>query len=333
MKKTIMKKIGWIQIFSSGSGGESYVKLARKSLESDFDIDLIKINPGFFKRGYLKIPRLLFNLLKLKGEKDMWIRPVNALVTFSFDRTKGKNVALIHHIDYSASPLVIKPVEFLLEKIVYFNLRKVDAIVTVSQYWQDYFLKKGYQDVYKIYNPFNIEDFNITEGEISKFKNKYSLKEKPIIYLGNCQKGKGVVENYQALKEIDAYLVTSGKKRVDIPAINLDLNYREYLCLLKASSVVLTMSKFKEGWCRTAHEAMLSKTSVIGSGLGGMRELLEGGRQVVCENPQNLREKVEYLLNHPEIRKKSGEDGYNFAKNFTSEKFKKDWLNLVNKII
>ncbi|GAI52005.1 unnamed protein product, partial [marine sediment metagenome] len=77
-----MKKIGWIQIFSSGRGGEFYVESAKKSLESDFSIGLIKIKPGFFKRGYLKIPSLLFNLLKLKGEKDIWIRPINALVTF-----------------------------------------------------------------------------------------------------------------------------------------------------------------------------------------------------------------------------------------------------------
>ena len=66
---------------------------------------------------------------------------------------------------------------------------------------------------------------------------------------------------------------------INIPVVNLSLNYKEYLCLLKASSVVVTMSKFKEGWCLTAHEAMLCKTPVIGSGKGGMRELLEGGNK------------------------------------------------------
>ena len=93
------------------------------------------------------------------------------------------------------------------------------------------------------------------------------------------------------------------------------------------------MSKFKEGWCRTAHEAMLLKTPVIGSGLGGMRELLKGGGQIICKDFKNLKGKVEYLLSHPDTRKKTGEDGYSFAKKFTLEKFEKEWLNLIQEIL
>ena len=92
------------------------------------------------------------------------------------------------------------------------------------------------------------------------------------------------------------------------------------------------MSKFKEGWCRTAHEAMLLKTPVVGSGLGGMRELLEGGKQIICQDFTSLKEKVEYLLNHSEVRKKIGQDGYNFAKDFTLERFKKEWVELIKKL-
>ena len=56
---------------------------------------------------------------------------------------------------------------------------------------------------------------------------------------------KGVVEVYDQLKGLDLNLVTSGKKSVSVPATNLRLDYRDYLRLLKASSVVVTMSKFK----------------------------------------------------------------------------------------
>jgi len=94
----------------------------------------------------------------------------------------------------------------------------------------------------------------------------------------------------------------------------------------------LTMSKFKEGWCRTAHEAMLCKTPVIGSGLGGMRELLKGGGQSICENSRGLKNQVEFLLLNPRKAAIIGQGGCNFAKNFTKEKFNKDWINLINKI-
>ena len=88
------------------------------------------------------------------------------------------------------------------------------------------------------------------------------------------------------------------------------------------------MSKFKEGWNRTAHEAMLCKTPVIGSGLGGMRELLEGGGQIICEDFGDLKERVCYVLEHPEL----GEAGYGFAKQFTVKRFEEEWLNLIERV-
>jgi glycosyltransferase involved in cell wall biosynthesis len=93
------------------------------------------------------------------------------------------------------------------------------------------------------------------------------------------------------------------------------------------------MSKFREGWCRTAHEAMLCKTPVIGSGLGGMQELLVGGKQIICQDFKNLKKEVKYLLDNPNVSKIIGENGYAFAKDFTLEKFKENWLNLIKKII
>jgi len=179
----------------------------------------------------------------------------------------------------------------------------------------------------------DINDFNISDKEVLEFRKKYKLEGKPIVYLGNCQKAKGVVESYNALKCLNCHLVTSGKPMVEIPARNFEVSSREYLRLLKTSDIVLTMSKFKEGWCRTAHEAMLCKTPVIGSGKGGMRELLEGGKQIICEDFSKLRERVECLLRNPQLREKMGEDGYNFARSFTIEKFKKDWLKLIKDLL
>jgi len=178
-----------------------------------------------------------------------------------------------------------------------------------------------------------VQDFDVTEQEVADFKKRFNLEGKPIIYIGNCQKAKGVVESYNALKNLDVYLVTSGEKHIDIPATNLDLAYRDYLCLLKASSIAVTMSKFKEGWCMTTHEAMLLRTPVIGSGLGGMRELLEGGKQIICESFDSLGEKVISLLENPEKRKVMGQNGYMYAQKFHIETFESQWLELVKNIL
>jgi len=327
-----MKKIGWIKISSRKYGSTLYEEQAKKILDKHFDLEFININSKYFKRGYFRAPETFLNLSKVEGRKDLWIRDIHTVLTMLFDKTDGKNLVIIHDVNFYLVPLLLKPFFYILERFFYYNLKKIDAIVTVSEYWKNHFSAKGYSNIYKIYNSFDLSDFNFGVKEVLEFKKKYNLFKKPIIYIGNCQKKKGVVEVYNTLKNLDVYLVSSGEQFVKIPSINLNLDYKDYLRLLKASSVTITMSKYKEGWCRVAHEAMLCKTPVIGSGQGGMRELLEGGKQVICSDFDSLQEKVEYLLSNPKIRKEIGENGYNFAKNFTIEKFEKEWVDLIKNL-
>jgi len=314
-------------------GGKVYERMVGEALSNNFKVELINagIKNGKFK--YLKVPTILWNLFKVsrKKEFDFAIKDFDASLFLNKEPTK--NIAIVHHIDSSCAPLFLKVAYSFFEKIVLRNLKKFDAIVTVSKYWRDYFIERNYKNVYLIYNAFNLNEFNFSFEEIEEFKKRYNLTKKPIVYLGNCQKAKGVVEEYKALKDLDVYLITSGEPMVEIPATNLNLSRRNYLKLLKASSIVIIMSKFKEGWCRSAHESMLLKTPVIGSGLGGMRELLEGGKQIICQDFQLLRENVRYLLSHSEARKKMGDNGYSFAKDFTLERFEKDWLKLIKRLI
>ncbi len=328
-------KIGWPEISLKRYGGVIHREYVRNALSKDFDLEFFNLEAKYLKRfRYLKFLESFFYYLTLKGEKDLWVRDFYSTVALNKKKTKGKNLVWIHHLDFSGYPIISQPFFNLLNNLFFFrNVKKADYVVTMSEYWRKYFSDLGCKNVYKIYGGFELEKYNITEKEAEDFKKEHNLLGKPIIYLGNCQKGKGVVDSYNALKDLNAYLVTSGEERVKIPALNFNLGYRDYLKLLKASSIVLTMSKFKEGWCRTAHEAMLLKTPVIGSGSGGMAELLEGGGQIICSDFKNLKEKAEYILNSSDVRKKMGEKGFNFAKNFSIENTKKNWINLISKII
>ncbi len=330
-----MNTIGFIQVFSKKYGGVMCLDQSRDILSQYYDLELVDLGARFFKHlRYLKLPESLLYLLKLKGEKDVWIRDFYSVLTLPFDRTKGKNIAVIFHIDFSQFPLFSRPFLILFEKLFFYRgLKKADAIVVISDYWEKYFRERGYKNIYKVYWGPAIKDFDISQQEINAFKKKYKLEDKPILYLGNCQRAKGVVESYDALKDLDVHLVTSGRRQVKIPALNLNLERREFLTLLKASSIAITMSKFKEGLCYTTQEAMLSGTPVIGSGRGGMRELLEGGRQIICPDFVSLRDMVEYLLRHSEEREKIGKDAYEFAKQFTRERFEKEWLAVMDKLL
>ena len=62
-----------------------------------------------------------------------------------------------------------------------------------------------------------------------------------------------------------------------------------------------------------------------------MKELLEGGGQIICKDFSTLKEKVGYLLQNPEEREKLGEKGFDFVKKFDQEYFKKEWISLLEK--
>lgn len=309
-------------------GGNAYRKSLLSIKSDECDIESMGILFNKYGNKIFQGFKTFSELLSLQGQKDIWIRDYLSVISMPFDRTKGKNVVIAHHIDstYLSYPLLSK----CLDKVYYQNLKEADLLVVVSEYWREQF--ESYVDNIKlIYNCFDIDEFQFTEEEIIEFKQKYHLLDKPIIYLGNCQKSKGVVESYNALKDLDVHLVTSGQKRIDTPAINLELNYRDYLRLLKASSVVVTMSLFKEGWCRTAHEAMLCKTPVVGSGKGGMEELLKEGEQIICRDFGELKNNVEYLLEQPDV----GINGYKYAsqEKFSVRYFHNKWLDTFLKTV
>jgi glycosyltransferase involved in cell wall biosynthesis len=319
-------KIGWVEVLRKVYGGTIYENMAQTILSKYCDLEIINVGIENFKK-YM-YPKVFLRLCQLAGEKEIWVRNLDSTVTMPYDGTKGKNIALIFHIDHSIQPAYLKPPLMMLEKNFYRNLKRVDAIITISKYWQNHFIERGYPFVYLIYCGFDVDQFHFNEGDVLDFKRRFHLEERPIVYLGNCRRIKGIVEAYQHLKDLKVHLVTSGRREVHIPALNLNLNYRDYRLLLRAASVVITMSKFKEGWNRTAHEAMLCKTPVIGSGLGGMRELLEGGDQIICGDFEFLKENVSFALDHPEL----GERGYEFAKQFTVERFNADWLDVIKRV-
>ena len=328
------KKIGIFKIFSKASGGNIYKEHVLSALSGSFNADYVDLEAKGIKNRYLRALASLSKMFFFKGEKNLWIRDFYSTTALNKKNTKGKNLSLIFHIDFSGFRLVPRIVLPIIEKAFFYRqLKKVDAIVVISEFWKNYFLKRGYKNVYKIYCGFDLEKFNITDQEVKNFKKKYRLEGKPIIYLGNCQKPKGVIDSYKALKGLDVHFLTSGKREVKLPTVNLDLDYRGYLTMLKASQIVITMSKFKEGWNMTAHEAMLLKIPVIGSGLGGMKELLDGGKQIICTDFINLRNKVQYLLENIKEGEEIGQKGYEFAKNFTSERFKQEWLKLADRVL
>lgn len=245
-------------------------------------------------------------------------------------RYKGKiHIAMIHHIDDHLGSSTIK-------HRWYFNrlkkkLREMDVVVTVSSYWKNYLESMGCKSVKVIYNSFAPDQFVHTDSELKKFRHQYGLPEnKPVLYIGNATRQKGVYDVYEALKNREYYLVMTGETNLaeDLPVHYLNLGKKEYTQLLATADAVICMSKMVEGWNRIAHEALLSRTPVIGSGSGGMKELLDRAGQLTA-SPAQLAEAVSTILLHKES---FAQRGFEYVSRFDQKYFSEEWNGLIRSV-
>ena len=317
-----MRKI-YLTLFGNKYGGNIYGWYLSKIPEIEVK-NLIKSKRRFFKliESFIK----LF-IVSLKYPNDVIIRNLDGCF---FMKKSQKNIVIFHHYDPVNSNYFVR----LYQKFIFYNFLsqkdKIDKVVVVSKYWERYLKKLGFKNICLIYNPFDIELYgNFSYKELIDFKKKYKLNDRPIIYLGNPLKEKGIYKAYNALKSLNVQLITSGNGKIRLPNIkHLQLTFVEYLKLLQISSISVLMSQMKEGWNRVAHESILSSTPVIGSGKGGMKELLKNTHQYICEDKKCVKEKIKLLLNNPVIYK----EDLKYVKSFTIEKFKLEWQKLLSEL-
>lgn len=305
------------------SGGRLYEIQAIDVLKDTYDVG---INPN-----YIKKENALNYLIKNHTntiDADICILDPYILAYGKFDVSK-KNIAIIHHIDEDLGKNSLLGQLFLKRMIS--NLKQVELVVVVSEFWKDYLTNKGIKNIEIIYNSYDLEKFKFSEGQFNAFKSKLGFDElKPIIYLGKMGSGKGVDE---ALKYIDTTkynLVVTGKKDHKSNLISTRFfSESEFPIFLSLCDVVLAMSTMQEGWNRIAHESLLVKTPVIGTGSGGMGELLLKSGQVIIKDLNVLNQKIDYCI---ENSNRLSEAGYKYTSNFDLNYFKSRWINLIENL-
>ena len=310
-------------------GGDVYERMVVEGLSGEVDVVPHAIVSGGGSLGSVfKSPVLAWRLARASSQASQHC-PVGIfsadafLLPFRFSRAI---IGIVHHVGASSNALFDA-----FENRMIARLKKVHRIVVVSEYWRRYFSALGFENLELIYNGFALNEYQIPRHATDDFKARYGLAKKPIIYLGNNGLLKGVERARAALAGIGAHFVSSGHAAAESRGLlSLRLDRRDYLRLLAASDVVITMSEFDEGWCRTAHEGMLTKTPVIGSGRGGMRELLLGGNQVITEDSRELRQAVLAYLQDPNKRAVAGQQGFEYANTFSFERFQAAWLACVD---
>lgn len=325
-----MRRSAAIIQYNVGDGGSAYEAMVQDSLASAFNVFSFVLD---FRRWrafkYVAAP------VECARAKHFLVNcPAGSVVVKTLSAAlinaprQSRNIVIVHHVGGSHNKLCS-----WLEPYIVRQLRKADAVVVVSKYWRRFLAEHGVRNIHTVYNAFRLCDFEFEAEELHDFKRRFNLLAKPIVYLGNYGSGKGVTEAFEALRDFDVHLIASGQT----PSMHSSmkcyyLERRDYLRLLACSTVAVAMSQEPEGWCRSAHEALLCGTPVLGSGEGGMGELLESGGQTVCPDFRSLRGAVQQLLADDNRRVELARKGYDFARQFTYERFRSEWVALVNQV-
>jgi glycosyltransferase involved in cell wall biosynthesis len=323
----VIDHIRRISTSRKGYGGNVYEEMVDRSFKEAKSIDYQLVDNAFSLKGasrLLEVPKYLIkNFLFARNLSFLKIRTMHT----AFFNYKGRGVTIVHHIDSAHSPFLPRLFQDIIANWFLFITNKEQHIVVVAKFWKDYFVEKGFKKISIAYNGFYVSDYDqVTDLDVEQFKKQNKLSGK-VIYIGNPLKKKGTDLVYEALADKGYTLVCSGEGDLELPkAIKLKLDFKSYICLLKASDVVITFSQFLEGWNRVAHEAQIVGTPVIGTGAGGMREVLEGGQQIICNDPQQLIEKIEWAISHREQLKHSGQQ---FARQFDFSNFSSTWQSII----
>ena len=185
-----------------------------------------------------------------------------------------------------------------------------DVLTTDSKYVQLEYKKKLGKDFEYIPAPLDPKRF-INISDVKKI-------EKQVVYVGRNSFEKGI----DILKEIDSKIDGNVKYCTSLP-------WPEAMETLKASQVFVLPSRV-ESVPQSILEAFFLKIPVIATNVGGIPELVTNNKTGILvkpNDPEDLLDKINYLLNDGELRKTLANNAYDFVlKNFS-------WEFLIGKYI
>jgi glycosyltransferase involved in cell wall biosynthesis len=314
-----------IGIFQTGlGGGHVYEEEIPAALAPRFRMESRSIDPV---RG-LGLPGRRLRQVAAACRDPGWdvsVRSYLPTAALGVRRARGRQVGLVHHLD--TSQIRNRAASDALTLFFWRGLRRVQRLVVVSRYWRDFFVERlPGTPIDVVYNGFDVDAYRKTEAECAAFRASYGLDARPVIYLGNCLRAKGVEDAYEHLRRLPFQLVTSGRRDIELPFPHLQVDRADYAKLLAVADVTVAMSRFKEGWNRTAHESLLAGTPVVGLPAGGQEELLRDGGQILITRPEELPDAVRRALADADALVAQGQV---FARRFTRERFRDSWIHVL----
>jgi glycosyltransferase involved in cell wall biosynthesis len=306
--------------YSGGIGGHAY-RVAEKLRVHGFDVRLLHVPHIPIKK--LKNPSFaILSSIKalVSTEKYDIVHAFNIPSAFAMRFVKANKKVLSVHGVYSEQVKALHSnstgsMADIAESRV---LKWADKLTTDSKMVQKAYKEKLGVDFDFMYAPLDTSKFD----EIPSV----SKVEDQVIYIGRDSYEKGI----DILRKIESKI--NGKV-----VYCTNVSWKEAMTVLKASSLLVIPSRM-ESIPQVIKEAFYLKVPIVATNVGGIPELIQdnvNGLLVTPENPEQLLEVINKLLDDKESMKRFSEAGYEFViKNLTWEvllpKYIKFYEDLVN---
>jgi len=241
------------------------------------------------------------------------------------------------------------PVFEVLDKVA---VNYVDEIIVLSHVAQGY-VRKAYQRPSKVVRSgTDIELFHKASGK--SIREKYALvNDFVLLQVGNLELNKRQADSIRALSCLSKsynnikLILDGGGRREDLAKLSEELGVRDKVLFLHTNDdeglakVYATCDVFvfpaQITWGLAVTEAMAAAKPVIVSKKCGASEIVQSGvNGIVVDHakPEEIAKQVELLMNNPNLRKKLGENAYEYVKNNLSwEKYAKNMESIFKQTI
>lgn len=343
--------------YSCGRSKLAFLYLKYFSNKNDYQV-YFTTNGGDSLERMKEVPRVTFQIFRFTtGYKNIIYKKsfYNSLKKF----VKENNISLIHtHHRFPEATAVQIASELNIRTVTSahsfvngfkrwgFNSDKVIAVSnSVRNYLINHF-KVPAEKVLTLYNPI---EKSIIEDKVSidsfKSEKKIADENKIILFVGRLCPDKG----FDKLIKVFELIRAKNKNAILIAVGQIEGNKNNYESFLNSEKVIYIPSqRYVQGFFEMSNlvvlpsrveplgytmlEAGVHKKPFIGGNTGGIAEFIEDGKNgllVDPENPEQVAEKIIYLLNNPDMGKMLGENLYEKVNRFCDSN---NYFNEVEKI-
>ncbi|MHB9019338.1 MAG: glycosyltransferase family 4 protein [Minisyncoccota bacterium] len=330
----------------------------------------IKTSKNGTKKYYGRIWDKISYIYKAWQEAEKIHRHKRFEVIWALMASYGGIVALIFKLNHPSIPMLLTLQEGDSEKhlllgnfglVGWFGkkiIQKSNFIQPISKYLADFAIKRGaFCPIEVVPNGVDIELFQTKykEFEIKLLRDNLGIKDEYVILTTSRLVYKNgvdiLIEALAKLKEtrpnIKLLIIGGGPELANLQRTtnNLRLNnnvvflgqipQKDLPIYFRVSDVFVRASR-SEGLGNSFLEAIAAEVPVIGTPVGGIVDFLINGHTGLLSNPEdpdNLAEKIDYILNHQEIRKTVIKNGLalvekNYSWDVVAEKMERIFENL-----